>query len=261
MNSHADFARALLDPDAPVPANVSTWIGADPSERFAVYRNNVVVSMTDALADTFPAAHELVGDEFFREMAKVFLMQRPPTGRVMAFVGSEFPAFVDGFEPARVVPYLADVTRLEMARVRAYHAADIAPVSAGTLRAALADFNTLHRLGLRVHPSVDVIRSAHAIYGLWAAHQGEVRIEDVRPDVPESVLVFREHLDVFVERISPAEAAFIKGLLTEWSLARAANTAISIDAEFDLVGALSRLLGRGLISHTDQLADDDDYVR
>ncbi|MBK6864396.1 MAG: putative DNA-binding domain-containing protein, partial [Ideonella sp.] len=43
----AAFARALLQPDAPCPAGLKTWNGSDPAKRFAVYRNNVVVSLVD----------------------------------------------------------------------------------------------------------------------------------------------------------------------------------------------------------------------
>ncbi|MEM6422877.1 MAG: putative DNA-binding domain-containing protein, partial [Pseudomonadota bacterium] len=42
------MADALLAPDRPVPAAVRT------ARRFAVYRNNVVVGLIDALAATYP---------------------------------------------------------------------------------------------------------------------------------------------------------------------------------------------------------------
>ena len=63
MNNQAAFAQALLDPDLPCPSGLCTWNGSDPARRFAVYRNNVVVSLIDALADIVPGRFraEIVG--------------------------------------------------------------------------------------------------------------------------------------------------------------------------------------------------------
>ncbi len=70
MSTHAAFAEALLDPAAPCPPGLTSWNGSDPAQRFAIYRNNVIVGLIDALADTYPVTEELVGEAFFRAMAR-----------------------------------------------------------------------------------------------------------------------------------------------------------------------------------------------
>ena len=72
VGSQAAFAAALLYPARPCPPGLHAWNGSDPAARLAVYRNNVVSSLIDALADTFPVVQQLVGEEFFRAMAGVF---------------------------------------------------------------------------------------------------------------------------------------------------------------------------------------------
>ena len=91
MNTQAKFAAALLDPACPCPSGLKTWTGGDPARRFQVYRNNVVASLIDALADTFPVTLELVGDTFFRAMAGVFVRGCPPRSPILAFYGDDFP--------------------------------------------------------------------------------------------------------------------------------------------------------------------------
>ena len=113
MTTHADFAAALLDPEAALPAGLVVWNGSDPAHRFAVYRNNVTSALSDVLADSFPVTQQLVGEEFFRAMARVFLRRSPPSSPMLSAYGEGFPAFVEDFAPARAVPYLADVARLE----------------------------------------------------------------------------------------------------------------------------------------------------
>ena len=131
MNQLADtqnaFACALLDAARAVPATIRGAARRRADRRFAVYRNNVVAGLIDALAQRFPVVCRLVGDEFFRAMARVYVTARPPTSPLMMLYGETFPDFIDEFAPAAALPYLGDVARLELARGRAYHAADAVP--------------------------------------------------------------------------------------------------------------------------------------
>ncbi len=244
MSTQTAFAAALLDPGLAPPDGLVAWNGSDPARRFAVYRNNVIVSLVDALADAFPVTQELVGEDFFRAMARVFAFAHPPGSRLMAFYGAEFPAFVGTFPPAAGVPYLADVARLEYLRVQAYHAADAAPMPADKLAAALDDPETLPSLRVVLHPSLRVLASRFAVASLWGAHQGLLDISEVVPEVPETVLVLRQGLDVEVLRISPADGAFIAALRDCAGLGEAAQAA---DLQFDPTGALGLLLQKGAV--------------
>lgn len=244
MSQQADFAQALLDPAQACPEGLVAWNGSDPAMRFAIYRNNVVVSLVDALADTFPAVQELVGVDFFRAMARRFVQAHPPHTRVMAWYGADFAAFVESFESAASVPYLADVARLEMGRVRAYHAADVTAVAPEALQAALADPEQLAQLQLDLHPSLHVVASRFAVFSLWAAYQGRVQGADVDPTLPQTALVFRQGLDVEVVEVSAAAGAFITALQQGSSLLVAA----SVDAALDLPPILALLIRQQLIT-------------
>lgn len=249
MNGQTAFAHALLDAELPCPTGLSTWNGSDPTLRFAVYRNNVMVSLIDALADTYPVVQTLVGEEFFRAMARVFAGHNPPRSAVMAYYGRDFADFVAAFSPAASVPYLADVARLEMARVMAYHAADVVAIQPQVLQAALADPQQLMSLQLVLHPSVHVIGSSFAIFSVWAAHQGSVSALSVDPDVAQTALVYRDGLDVNTMELGAGAGTFVSTLLAGQTLAHAAQAASSLDPEFDLTNALTLLLRLQFITH------------
>jgi hypothetical protein len=243
MNTQADFAAALLDPAAPCPAGLASWNGSDPSQRFAVYRNNVAVSLVDALADTYPVVQALVGAEFFRAMARRFALAQPPRSPVLACYGKGFGEFIAGFTPTASVPYLADVARLEMARVLSFHAADAASVSPEEIQHYLAHPESLPNLRIGLHPALHQLASQYAVASLWAAHQdGGLSIAAVDIDQPEHVLLMRREQAVELHVIAAAEHLFINRLANGATLGQAAQAALDADADFELSAALGLLI-------------------
>jgi len=249
VNTQANFAQALLNPDLACPDGLRSWNGCNPATRFAVYRNNVMVSLIDALADTYPVVQALVGADFFRAMARVFAQDSPPHSPVLAYYGQDFAAFIDSFAPAACVPYLADVARLEMARVLAYHAADALPVNPQTLQAVLTHPEQLAATQLVLHPSVHIIASPFAVLSIWAAHQSQDTPSDFDPTPAQSVLVFRQGLAVDMLELLKGSAFFVQALATGHSLLAAAELAAGYDPNFDLPHTLALLLRLQLITH------------
>ena len=238
------FADALLDADRPIPHGVTAHNAASPARRFAVYRNNVVSSLVKALGRRFPVVEQLVGAEFFAAMARVFVTEQPPRSPLLATYGDGFPAFVATFAPARDLPYLADVARLEAARTRAYHAADAAPVGAD--RFAKLDYEVAGDLRIAMHPSTEILRSPFPIVTIWAMNSGEQQLAPLENWRGEDALVARPLLDVQVRTLPPGGAAFLLALATGRSIGEATEAALADDPDFDLTCNLAGLIGSGL---------------
>lgn len=243
----AEFTAALLDPALACPQGLRAWNGSDPAARLAVHRNNVVGSLLDALADTFPVVQELVGVEFFRAMAAVYVRQSPPRSRMLSRYGEDFADFIERFGPAASVPCLPDMARLEMARVRAYHAADAEALALQAVSPALAREDRVAQLRLVFHPSVSVLRSRHAVVSLWAAHQDGSDLGAIDPDEPEDALVLRSGLDVLVLSLPPGGADFTEALLSGRALADAAADAMTAEAALDVSTTLALLVSHGAL--------------
>ena len=246
MTTQTEFAAALLDADCPCPDGLVACNGSELVKRFSVYRNNIVTSLIDALADTFLVVHELVGDEFFRAMAQVFVSTAPPRSPVMAAYGLELPAFIDRFEPALSIPYLADVARLEALRIAAYHAADAQLLDEAVFQDALAHTESLPTALLRLHPSASVLRSQYAVFSLWAAHQGAFDIGTVDPYRSEDVLIVRPHLEVLTVPLRPGAGWFIQQLGDGVPLGQCALAASEKEPGFDLGNTLADLIRVGV---------------
>lgn len=246
--SQRDFAQALLDAQQPCPAGLRSWNGSDPAARFAVHRNNVVSSLVEALADIFPVTRQLVGKTFFAAMARLFVMHTPPRSPVLTLYGDDFPAFVESFEPAQRLPYLADVARLEVLRVRAFHAADAPALSEGEIARHLLDPQALPDARVAFHPSAAILTSRFAVVALWAAHQGVGEIAKVDPTQPQSALVLRQQDDAAIIAIERGSAMFFERLLAGTALGKASNAAAASDDGFDLAASLGVLIRHGALS-------------
>ncbi len=151
------FAAALLDPGLPMPDGLVGPDGEPGPKRFAVYRNNVVAGLTETLKDAFPAVHRIVGTDFFRAMARAYVLVEPPRSPIMLDYGAGFPDFIRQFDPAAGLPYLADVARIERAWTEAYHAPEASPIDPGVFMAIAPD--QLPSVRLALHPSLRILRS------------------------------------------------------------------------------------------------------
>lgn len=242
--SQSAFTAALLSPDLPVPEGLRNPGGDPASKRFDVYRNNVVVSLTDALKTAFPVILKLLGDKFFAAMAGVYVRQHPPRSPLMMFYGADMPGFLEKFEPARKLGYLPDMARLELALREAYHAADAAPLDPATLQALGPDQLVASRP--RLAPAVRVIRSRWPIHALWRYNTQEGA---PKPQMAaEDVLISRAEFDPEITLLPPGAAVFFECLADDASLGDAVDAATAEAADFDLTTTLGIALSSGALT-------------
>lgn len=249
MSLHGDFAAALLASQPACPEGLFSSNGAAPASRFAVYRNNVHSSLINALMAAYPVTLQLVGDEFFRAMANLYVHACPPASPLISEYGSTLANFIQGFEPAASVPYLADIARLERLRVSAYHAADCQPMDQQAVLEALRGQADLGALRLQLHPSLATLDCAYAVVEVWAAHQTEGGLATLDPWHAQGALVLRQGLEVKVFAISRSAVAFINSLAQGTPLEKALEHALNASPEFDPYQCLTLLISHSAITH------------
>lgn len=236
--AQAQFTAAMLDARAPVPEGLCDPAGRPAGRRFSVYRNNMAVSLTEALRQGFPVLRALVGDAFFTAMAGVFLRAHPPADPRMMHYGAAMPGFLAGFAPVAHLPYLPDIARLELALRASYHAADARPADPAPLAALPPEALMQVRLGLA--PALRLVRSAHPVASIWAAHQPG---GPARPGTgPEDALITRPGFDPVVTALPAGGGGFIVALLAGASLGEAHEAAETDGHNFNLLAALQTLL-------------------
>jgi Putative DNA-binding domain len=236
----AAFSCALLDPDVATPTVVAGPKSKAAVKRYNVYRNNVTVSLINALAAAFPATLRISGVDFFRAMARFYVRATPPTSPLLFDYGQDFPDFIERYEYAQSVPCLADVARIERAWLDAYHAADVQPLMPHDLAAIPSE--RLPNTVLRPHPATRVIRSRFSAVTIFTASRSDSPASRVEVVEPQDALLTRPALEVEVRRLPAGGAIFLSRLMTGEPLGAAASAAFSESPSFDLPANIRGLL-------------------
>ncbi|MCB1509178.1 MAG: putative DNA-binding domain-containing protein [Hyphomicrobiaceae bacterium] len=250
------FSSALLDPRAAIPAGIRRADGGDPAFAFAVYRNNVAVSLVETLAAGFPAVRALLGEARFKAVALDFVRREPPRSPVLLRYGATFPQALGAREDLAAIPFLADLAALEWARIEAHHAADAAPAAIADL--AVLGEAALGAARLTLHPSVRLVRSRFPIVTIHAIETGGIERPRHRIDLGtgQDALVVRPGMRVAVHPLSEGLGAFVEALVWGAPLGDALEAGINEDASFDASGALQLVFSAGAVEGVEQGEQD-----
>lgn len=238
--NQGQFRAALLDPAAAVPDGLIDPAGRPAGRRFAVYRNNVAVSLKEALEAAFPVVRKLVGEAFFGAMSGDFFRSHLPQTPVLSAYGDDFPEFLASFPPVAQLTYLPDVARLEVALRQSYHAAEATPLTMEDVTSLGPDALMDTRFGLA--PALRLIRSLHPVHAIWAANTHGTPLP---PDAgPEDVVVVRPGFDPLPHPLPGGGHDFIV------ALGRGEDLACAIAAagpDFELSATLTLLIPGGAL--------------
>lgn len=237
-----DFLHAVYHPDD-APDGVAVLAA---QHGFAVYRNTIVKGCVDALEANFPTIARLVGAQWFRAAAALYARQEPPTAVSLLEYGGGFADFLAAFAPARELPYLPGVARLDRLWTASHTAADGQAVQADALAGMPAE--ALGALSLPPHPAARWAWHADMpIYAIWRANRAG---EPIAPDLPwrgDGALLTRASGAVQWREAGPGACAFLDACAAGLPLAEAAHRAVQTEPDIDAARLLSDLILAGAL--------------
>lgn len=245
LETEQAFVAGLLDPSR-MARGLVAGVGTEVGARYDIYRNNVTVSLINALAATYPAVQRITGPDFFRAMARFHVRATPPRSPMLFEYGREFPDFIERYEYAVEMPWLADVARIERAWLDAYHAADHTTLTADALAAIQP--SDLASVRFERHPAARVVRSRFPALSIFTMNKAEGEVSKLRSSEAEDTLITRPDEDIVVSRLPPGGAAFLQRLMAGDCLGDAVAVALDDDASFDLGANLAGMLSAGVLS-------------
>lgn len=242
------FARAIVRCDEPASQIEQGYPYHSADVAIEIYRNNYRGNLHDALAGAYPVIRQLVGDDFFRFLARGFIEQYPSRSANLHHYGAELADFVASFEPARALVYLPDVAALEWACHVAYFVEDEAVLVIGELAQIAPE--RYSELVLRTHQSCHLSRSRYPIAAIWHAHQPGAA-DDFHIDLDSgssNALVCRNNDVVLVSELAEADAAWLHCIQSGKPLGEATAATMERYPDFDLLPVLQKLVAQNVFA-------------
>ena len=244
----ARFSAAILTGDKRLAASLVRDDEVGAAERIQIYRNHYMITLSDALAATFPVVRQLVGDTCFRFLARGFISEHPPSEPCLFAYGAKLPGFLANHPSLNDYPYIPDVAKLEWAMNEAAHAPDERPIPSGALRGLTP--GQVPQLTFRFHSSCRLVTSRFPVQEIWRAHQDCSRpLEGV--DLSTGMVrlfVLRDiESDIVWRQLCPAGSRFIRSLRAGQRLGPACDESRRRSPGFDPIALLSDLIRVGAL--------------
>jgi hypothetical protein len=155
------------------------------------------------LREDFPKTDAALGDDF-ETAVRGYLVRHPSTHPSVRHVGARFADFLETDAVARSRPWVADLARLERARVDAFDASDATPLRASDLGTVAAE--AWPGLRFQTIDGLDVVRSRWPVHEVWA------KPEDAPGARRTAVRVWRQDFVVYHAAMDAAEDAALAAL-------------------------------------------------
>lgn len=222
--------------------------GFQATQRINVYRNNIFATLTETLSSIFPVSCAMVGEDFFKSMAQIYIRSHTPdSGNVHDF-GEHLPSFIESMPELGNYPYLSALAEIDWACHRAFHSASATSLDISSL----GDFSpdNYEDLQFEFHPAIHTIKSKFPIFDIWdfATSNGHA---DTIPDINsagQQVLIHRPKSGVKVVNIEDDLFQMINSLREHETLGATITSILDLNPEYNLKEGLNHLFSFGAVS-------------
>lgn len=237
-----NFAHALYGGEPMILATVTGQPG------FQVYRNSVIKAASDALLANFPTVERLVGREWLRAAAAIYVHQAPPTDARLIFYGETFADFLDDFPPARDLPYLGNVARLDYDWNCVHGAEDETAINLGFFASLDPDELGQSRLKPMASSRWRWVANQPA-YSIWRINREAGEMPEELDWSGEGALLSRINGQVHWQSLSRGGCAFLDACTAGLALEQATDKALHDEPDLDLMALLTLLVNAQVLTH------------
>jgi hypothetical protein len=237
-----DMQRHLLGEESGVTAAIVDAPPLPAAQRLAIYRNAYQVRLIDALHETYPILHGLLGDEAWVELGQAFVAAHPSVFRSIRWYGRELPDYLAASAPYSEAPILAEVALLEWTLAEVFDATD-APALARTALSAVEP-SAWGFLTLEFHPSLRLLALSWNSAAVWKA-----MTQDETPPRPEIApapmpwLLWRQSLQNYFRSMNAVESTALDSALRGRNFAQLCEDLVALLPQEEIPAAAASLLG------------------
>jgi hypothetical protein len=237
-----DMQRHLLGEESGVTDAIVDAPPLPAAERLAIYRNAYQVRLIDALHETYPVLHGLLGDEAWVEMGQTYVAAHPSVFRSIRWYGRELADFLAASTPYSEAPILAEVALLEWTLAEVFDAADAPSLPRAALSAV--EPSAWGTLTLEFHPSLRRLAFSWNTAAVWRAMSEEET--PPRPEMgpaPIPFLLWRQNLQNFFRSMNALESTALDAALRGRNFAQLCEDIGALLPQEEIPAAAASLLG------------------
>ena len=206
-----DSVAAIAARDPGARASIDEMVVGDERlsgvERLDVYADMYFVRIHDVLAEELPRTAAAMGAEAFHGLVTDYLAACPPRHPSLREAGARLPDFLAGHALAGERPWLAELARLERARLELFDGPDADLMTIEAMRAVPAERFGMIRM--RLIPSHRLLDNRFAISDLWRADSPGGTAPRAEP---ETLIVWRRDVTVFHRAADADERRWLPAL-------------------------------------------------
>jgi len=246
-----DFVEAIFKGGSHLDGLLAHCMGpiSLAEQGLAAYRRSVLGNLSVAVQTTYPVLQSIVGHDFLVAAAHAYAQQRPSQSGNLNDYGSDFDAFIADFEPAKTLPYLPDVAKLEWLVQKVCGAEKSTDQDLALLISTPPE--NWGSISFKMDPAHALLQSKWPVARIWEVNQtGYAGDLGVDFSVAQTVLVHRRPVGVAVDMLSPGEMEFLLAISEGNTLDRAVDTASRFKS-FDLEVSMQHFIANGLFRQAD----------
>ncbi len=237
-----DMQRHLLGEDSGVTSAIVDAPPLGAADRLAIYRNAYQVRLIDALHETYPVLHGLLGDEAWLELGQAYVAARPSVFRSIRWYGRDLTEFMAETSPYSDEPVLSEVAVLEWTLTEVFDAKDAESLTRADLSAI--EPSAWGDLTIEFHPSLHRLAFSWNTAAVWKSMSLDATPpRPARADQPMPWLLWRQNLQNYFRSMNAVEAAALDSTLRGRNFAQVCEDLGDLLRQEEIPAAAASLLG------------------
>ncbi len=207
------FLRSIQQKNGQLENEIVSTDKLPAAQRFSIYQNAYRYRLVDALADSYPRTHTLLGDKQFYSIAESYIQQHPSSFYNIRDFGHHFSQFLTA-ETQYQNSVIPEMALFEWSLLFTFDAANALPISVEHL----SQYETAQwgNLKFKLLPSFSQLSMQWNTIKIWQAiKDNSAPMPPQRLTQPESWIIWRPQWETRFRSISPLEEKALNCLRCE----------------------------------------------
>ena len=225
---------------------IYSWIANQsdfrPEQRMEVYRATARSMHVSALMDGFPVCKAVLGDDYFKMLAKSYFLRTPSYSEDMNEYGDSFPGYIAMLigqrNELKDFVYLVDLARLEWEYQKVYFAPEAFIFNVEKFQEKCR--RSGDHVVLKLQPGIGYISSCFQVFQIWHMHrEDKLRQLTAMANARQYLCIYKKDYQVLVEKVNADVYELLIQIQQKKSLTEIANR---FQGRYDLNAALTTVI-------------------